>query len=163
MNGGRIPVFFKNPFPVSVEIQLIHAEHYGHVFRLPLFPIGIFIFHADRLHHVAAAGILYVVRGGYVRNPVRFQSFRKPPARFARNALMPELLSQRIAEIMTFVRIRFYVPDRNIIRLQTDRIPIALRLFVNAGKTLVVKILRLPQVFYGKPRQKPVDFFVLQQ
>lgn len=57
----RIPIFFVNKICVTVKIKLIHSKYDREIFWLPLFFIGIAVFHAHLFHNIATSRIVFVM------------------------------------------------------------------------------------------------------
>ena len=117
MDGILFPVFFINTVIFSVKIKLIHAEGNRNIFWLPLFLVGILIYHSQFFHDLPAPGIFYVMGSGDERHAGIPQFFHYRPAGFCYDALMPEVFSQAIAEIMAFAAAYLDITDGNVISL----------------------------------------------
>ena len=120
MMGILLPVFVIHRVIFAVQIQLIHAKNHGEILGLPLFLVRIAIFHAQILHHAAAAGVVYVMRGGDKRHTAAAQVLQQGPARLRGDSLMPEFPSKGIAKVMAFVVRGLDVADGLGLLLQTD-------------------------------------------
>lgn len=114
--------FFLPMFGVSVpipavgagmfaEIALVHAEHDGTIFRLPLLAVGVAVGKAELFHHGAARGVVSIVRGGHIGESAPLQRAEKGEPRLRRQPLSPEVAAQRIAEVAALAAVRVDVPD----------------------------------------------------
>ena len=61
MDVGGLPIFLIDPIFPTIKVQLIHAKGNQEIFRLPLFLIGILVFHAQPSHYGATGGIIFIM------------------------------------------------------------------------------------------------------
>ena len=73
-----LPVGPVHPVIPAVQIDLVHPENNRDILGLPLFPVGIPIFHPDLFHHPAAGRILLIVGGRSISHavPLHLRQYR---------------------------------------------------------------------------------------
>lgn len=105
-------------FPIAVvgeiffsEIQLVHTEHDGNIFRLPLFAIRIAVGHPEFFHDCAACGVEHVVRGGHIGEAAAPQRAERGRARFGHESAAPQVAAERIAEVAVFAEAGMNIAD----------------------------------------------------
>lgn len=122
--------------------------------------VGVFIVHAELLHHSAAAGVVYVMRRGDERDAVCPQLRDHGCARFGHDALAPEFLPQTVAKVVGSVRFGVQIADGDVVRFQTDGVGVAARLTVDE---CIARIIELGSFVHGlerEPGQETVDLLV---
>ena len=67
---GLIPILCEHPFAVPIEIQLVHPKSDEEILGLPLFFIGVTVFHPHLFHYTAAADVVDVMRCGDIEEPI---------------------------------------------------------------------------------------------
>ena len=126
----RIPIFLIYEIFIAIEIQLVHSKKYRKIFGLPLFLIGITVFHATGLHYHSTSGIISVMCCRDVRQAIPFHLLDDRFASFRYDSFMPEFFAQSIPEIVMFFHINFYIANGIIVLFQTDSIIVSLWLCI---------------------------------
>lgn len=146
----HIPVFFIHKIIVTVKVELIHSEYDRKIFWLPLFFMGITICHTYLLHHLAASWIISIMCRRNIRQAIFFHLFYDCFPCFCSNSLVPKFLTKSIAKIMIFFHTNINVTYWEIIFFQTDRIRIALWVFVFGSISFFIKFFCFFKAFQGK-------------
>ena len=156
MNGGFIPVFLIHPAAVAIQVQLVKAESDQEILRLPLLFIRILVLHPDLPHHAAASGIVDIVRGRDIGQPVPLYLCGDGPSGLGGDSLMLEFRAQAIAEIVGLGHIYLDISDGSVAALQADGVGIGLWLRVKGCVAVFKEFSGLIHALQGKPGQKPV-------
>ena len=127
MYSRGIPVFPVNPFPVAIQIQLIHAEGDESIFGLPLLFVRILVLHSQISHYAAASWVFSVMGGGYIGQSVFFYLVYNSLSGLRHNSSVPEFSAKSVTEIMVFFHIHFNITDGEIVFLKADGVGVPLR------------------------------------
>ena len=155
-----IPVPTVDPALDPIEVELVHPEHDGDVFRLPLLLIGISVPHPHVAHDPAASGIVPIMRRRHKRHAVSFHPLDDGPRGLRRNSPMPELLAEPVAKVMVLLHGDVYVTDGAPVFFQAYRIGIRLRQRIQGDVSPLIERLRFLEALNGVPRQEPVCLLI---
>ena len=109
-----------------MQIKLIHPEDYGSVFRLPLFPVRIAVFHAQPLHDRAAFRIVSIMRGGDEFHSASFCPLYNRKAGRCDDSPASELRQQTVAEIKRTGGAKMNISYGDIVLFQADGVGVSL-------------------------------------
>lgn len=71
----HIPIRFIHKILIIIKIELIHSEYNRQIFWLPLFFIGITIYHPYPSHNIPTSRVVFIVRSRNIRQTIFFHLF----------------------------------------------------------------------------------------
>ena len=122
MDPGSLPVSEVWPAAIPVQIHLVEPEQHRDVLGMPLLLIGVLIDHSQLFHHRSAVGVVHIVSGCEIRQPVPPHLLYQGPGCLRSDAPMPKLMAQPIAQVVALVQVHLDVADGDVVLLEADRV-----------------------------------------